>query len=142
MIPIFASAAFTKATWIERMKGKIASWNDSKGYGFIAPLDGGEARGVANQRKRPPHVGSSGRLAGRIVCTGVITSQVEEDVFSCRFLGHGVRELQCACLATYGGRKSGFARLFTLKRTCPRQTPAHRYSVTTSARSSKTPSTQ
>ena len=41
-----------------RMKGKIASWNDEKGYGFISPLAGGDRtfvqiRAFANRARRP-----------------------------------------------------------------------------------------
>jgi uncharacterized membrane protein YsdA (DUF1294 family)/cold shock CspA family protein len=40
------------------MKGKIASWNDSKGYGFITPLDGGKqlfihVSALGNRNRRP-----------------------------------------------------------------------------------------
>ena len=41
-----------------RVKGKIASWNDNKGYGFIAPLDGGKqifihVKALGNRDRRP-----------------------------------------------------------------------------------------
>jgi len=41
-----------------RTKGKIASWNDGKGYGFISPLAGGDRtfvhiKAFANRARRP-----------------------------------------------------------------------------------------
>ena len=41
-----------------RTKGKIASWNDEKGYGFISPLAGGDRtfvhiKAFANRARRP-----------------------------------------------------------------------------------------
>ncbi|MGB5248922.1 MAG: cold shock domain-containing protein, partial [Gammaproteobacteria bacterium] len=41
-----------------RSKGKIASWNDEKGYGFIAPFDDGaqvfiHIKALANRDRRP-----------------------------------------------------------------------------------------
>ena len=41
-----------------RSKGEIASWNDDKGYGFIAPLDGGpqvfiHIKALGNRNRRP-----------------------------------------------------------------------------------------
>lgn len=41
-----------------RIKGKIASWNNSKGYGFIAPNDGGKRifvhiKAFVSRRKQP-----------------------------------------------------------------------------------------
>jgi uncharacterized membrane protein YsdA (DUF1294 family)/cold shock CspA family protein len=41
-----------------RAKGKIASWNDEKGYGFISPLAGGDrvfihVKAFANRARRP-----------------------------------------------------------------------------------------
>jgi len=41
-----------------RSKGKIASWNDDRGYGFIAPLDGGpqvfiHIKALGNRNRRP-----------------------------------------------------------------------------------------
>jgi len=41
-----------------RSKGKIASWNDDKGYGFIAPRDGGSQvfihiKAFSNRNRRP-----------------------------------------------------------------------------------------
>jgi uncharacterized membrane protein YsdA (DUF1294 family)/cold shock CspA family protein len=41
-----------------RVKGKIASWNDDKGYGFIAPLGGGSQvfvhiKAFQNRNRRP-----------------------------------------------------------------------------------------
>ena len=35
-----------------RSKGKIASWNDDKGYGFITPLTGGKQDLHSRQRLR------------------------------------------------------------------------------------------
>ena len=41
-----------------RSKGKITSWNDDKGYGFIAPMDGGKqvfmhVKALSNRNHRP-----------------------------------------------------------------------------------------
>jgi uncharacterized membrane protein YsdA (DUF1294 family)/cold shock CspA family protein len=41
-----------------RKKGKVATWNDEKGYGFIKPLDGGSQifihiKAFANRSRRP-----------------------------------------------------------------------------------------
>ncbi len=41
-----------------RSKGKIASWNDDKGYGFITPLAGGKrvfihVKAFSNRNRRP-----------------------------------------------------------------------------------------
>jgi uncharacterized membrane protein YsdA (DUF1294 family)/cold shock CspA family protein len=41
-----------------RSKGKIASWNDDKGYGFITPLAGGKRvfihiKALSNRKRRP-----------------------------------------------------------------------------------------
>ena len=41
-----------------RTKGRIATWNDDKGYGFVAPLDGGQrifihAKAFSNRIRRP-----------------------------------------------------------------------------------------
>ena len=41
-----------------RTKGKIATWNDEKGYGFISPLEGGDRtfvhiKGFSNRTRRP-----------------------------------------------------------------------------------------
>jgi uncharacterized membrane protein YsdA (DUF1294 family)/cold shock CspA family protein len=41
-----------------RKKGRIATWNDDKGYGFVAPLDGGKrifiyAKAFSNRNRRP-----------------------------------------------------------------------------------------
>ena len=41
-----------------RTKGKITSWNDDKGYGFITPLSGGKQifihiSALSNRNRRP-----------------------------------------------------------------------------------------
>ncbi len=41
-----------------RTKGRIATWNDDKGYGFVAPFDGGKqifihAKAFGNRNRRP-----------------------------------------------------------------------------------------
>lgn len=41
-----------------RIKGKIASWHDDKGYGFVAPVSGGEQvfvhiKAFSNRNRRP-----------------------------------------------------------------------------------------
>lgn len=41
-----------------RTKGKIATWNDDKGYGFVTPFDGGKqifihAKAFGNRNRRP-----------------------------------------------------------------------------------------
>ncbi|MDZ7751065.1 MAG: cold shock and DUF1294 domain-containing protein [Gammaproteobacteria bacterium] len=55
-----------------RTKGKIASWNDDKAYGFISPLAGGERvfvhiKAFANRTRRP--------VVGDIVTYGVATDR-------------------------------------------------------------------
>jgi uncharacterized membrane protein YsdA (DUF1294 family) len=54
-----------------RTKGKIASWNDSKGYGFIAPLDGGKQLFI--------HVSAFGNRNRRPEINDVVTYSITKD---------------------------------------------------------------
>jgi len=54
-----------------RHKGKIASWNDDKGFGFIAPFDGGPQTFV--------HIKAFGNRNRRPEANEVVTYSVEKD---------------------------------------------------------------
>jgi uncharacterized membrane protein YsdA (DUF1294 family)/cold shock CspA family protein len=54
-----------------RTKGKIVSWNDAKGYGFIAPLDGGKQVFL--------HVSALGNRDRRPEINGVVTYSLDRD---------------------------------------------------------------
>jgi uncharacterized membrane protein YsdA (DUF1294 family)/cold shock CspA family protein len=52
------TTAMTRVSSSVRTKGRISSWNDDKGYGFIAPLAGGDRafihiKAFANRSRRP-----------------------------------------------------------------------------------------
>lgn len=54
-----------------RHKGKIASWNDDKGFGFIAPFDGGPQTFV--------HIKAFGNRHRRPEANDVVTYSVQKD---------------------------------------------------------------
>ena len=54
-----------------RIKGKIASWNDEKGYGFITPLGGGDRTFI--------HINAFANRASRPMVGDVVTYSVSAD---------------------------------------------------------------
>lgn len=70
-----------------RFKGKIASWNDNKGYGFITPLAGGKQIFV--------HINAFGNRARRPELNEVVTYAMSKDK----------RGRPCAANATLAGDK-------------------------------------
>lgn len=55
---VTGTTALTRVTGSVRTKGRITSWNDDKGYGFVSPLAGGDRtfvhiKAFANRSRRP-----------------------------------------------------------------------------------------
>ena len=70
-----------------RTKGKIAKWNDDKGYGFITPLDGGKQVFI--------HITAFGNRNRRPTLNEVVTYSISQDA----------QGRTCAANATLAGDK-------------------------------------